>query len=299
MTALLPALLPISLIILVGYVAGKTLKLDYQTLSQLAIYILVPALIASSLYRNTLSWQSAARLVTGFTFTALSLYLLVSLLSRSLGLTPSVRMSLLATTLFSNAGNLGLPLVSFALGEAGLERAIVYLISATILMAGVGPAILNAAGVKAGIALTLKLPLFWAMLMGTFLQLFRIQLPLRLDEGLQMLGNAAIPVALITLGMQLAQNRLVLGWYELMAAGLRLLVAPLIAFGIGSSLRLTGLDLQVLVMQSAMPTAINTLIWVSEFGGEPPRVARTIIASTLLSLGTLPILFGIIRTISS
>lgn len=299
MTALLPALLPISLIILVGYVAGKTLKLDYQTLSQLAIYILVPALIASSLYRNTLSWQSAVRLVTGFTFTALSLYLLVSLLSRSLGLTPSVRMSLLATTLFSNAGNLGLPLVSFALGEAGLERAIVYLISATILMAGVGPAILNAAGVKAGIALTLKLPLFWAMLMGIFLQLFRIQLPLRLDEGLQMLGNTAIPVALITLGMQLAQNRLVLGWYELMAAGLRLLVAPLIAFGIGNSLRLTGLDLQVLVMQSAMPTAINTLIWVSEFGGEPPRVARTIIASTLLSLGTLPILFGIIRTIGS
>jgi len=114
-----------------------------------------------------------------------------------------------------------------------------------------------------------------------------------------MLGNAAIPVALITLGMQLAQNRLVLGWYELMAAGLRLLVAPLIAFGIGSSLQLTGLDLQVLVMQSAMPTAINTLIWVNEFGGEPPRVARTIIASTLLSLGTLPILLGMIRILGS
>jgi len=135
--------------------------------------------------------------------------------------------------------------------------------------------------------------------MGILLQLFRVQLPFRLNEGLQMLGNAAIPVALITLGMQLAQNRLVLGWYELMAAGLRLLVAPLIAFGIGSSLQLTGLDLQVLVMQSAMPTAINTLIWVNEFGGEPPRVARTIIASTLLSLGTLPILLGMIRILGS
>jgi len=127
MTVLLPAILPVSLIVLVGYAAGKTLNLDYQTLSHLAIYILVPALIASSLYRNTLSWQSATGLVAGFTLTAIALSLLVSLVSRGLGLAPAVRMSLLATTLFSNAGNLGLPLVSFALGEAGLERAIVYL----------------------------------------------------------------------------------------------------------------------------------------------------------------------------
>lgn len=299
MTALLPAILPISLIILIGYIAGKTLNLDYQTLSQLTIYILVPALIASSLYRNTLSLKSAAGLVTGFILTTLALYVVVSLLSQSLKLAPSVRISLLATTLFGNVGNLGLPLISFTLGTAGLERAIIYLISATILMAGIGPTILKAKGLKASIALTIKLPLFWAMLSGLLLQLFNVKLPFRVDEGIQMLGNAAIPVALVTLGMQLSQNQLVIGWYELMSAGLRLIIAPLIAFGIGRSLQLSGLELQVLVIQSAMPTAVNTLIWVSEFGGEPPRVARSIISSTLLSLGTLPILLGSIRVIGS
>lgn len=299
MTALLPAILPVSLIICIGYVAGRTLKLDYQTLSHLAIYILVPALIASSLYRNTLSLQSAAGLIVGYLLTTVTLAAIVLLLSRGLKFPPPVKMSLLATTLFGNAGNLGLPLVSFTLGAAGLERAIIYLIAASILMAGVGPALLNTSGLRAGIALTLKLPLFWATLAGLFLQLSGFKLPLRLDEGLEMLGNAAIPIALVTLGMQLAQNPLTLGRYEVIAAGLRLLVSPLIALGIGTSLRLTGLDLQVLVLQSAMPTAVNTLIWVNEFGGEPARVARTIIGSTLLSLGTLPIVLGLMRSLSA
>lgn len=299
MTALLPVILPISLIILIGYIAGKTLNLDYQTLSQLTIYILVPALIASSLYRNTLSLNSAAGLVTGFILITLALYVVVSLLSQSLNLAPSVRISLLATTLFGNVGNLGLPLISSTLGTAGLERAIIYLISATILMAGIGPTILKTKGLRASIALTFRLPLFWAMLLGLLLQLLNVKLPFRVDEGMQMLGNAAIPVALVTLGTQLSQNQLVIGWYELMAAGLRLIVAPLIAFGIGSSLQLTGLELQVLILQSAMPTAVNTLIWVSEFGGEPPRVARSILSSTLLSLGTLPILLSNIRILGS
>lgn len=299
MTALLPAILPVSLIICIGYVAGKTLKLDYQTLSHLAIYILVPALIASSLYRNTLSIQDAAGLIAGYLLTTVTLAAIVLLLSRGLKLSPPVKMSLLATTLFGNAGNLGLPLVSFTLGAAGLERAIVYLISASILMAGVGPALLNTSGLRAGITLTLKLPLFWAMLAGLFLQISNVQLPLRLDQGLEMLGNAAIPIALVTLGMQLAQNPLRLGGYELLAAGLRLLIAPIIALGIGTGLRLTGLDLQVLVLQSAMPTAVNTLIWVNEFGGEPARVAQTIIGSTLLSLITLPMMLSLIQTLGT
>ncbi|UJB68525.1 AEC family transporter [Acaryochloris sp. 'Moss Beach'] len=299
MTALLPAILPVSLIICIGYIAGKTLKLDYQTLSHLAIYILVPALIASSLYRNTLSLQSATGLIAGYLLTTVTLAVIVLLLSQGFKLPTPIKMSLLATTLFGNAGNLGLPMVSFTLGAAGLERAIIYLIAASILMAGVGPALLNTSGIRAGIALTLKLPLFWAMLAGLLLQLSGFQLPFRLDEGVAMLGNAAIPIALVTLGMQLAQTPLRLGKYELLAASLRLIMAPLIALGIGTILQLAPLDLKVLVLQSAMPTAVNTLIWVNEFGGDPSRVARTIIGSTLLSLITLPMMLGLIQSIGT
>ena len=53
MTVLLLAIVSIGLIILIGFIAGKTLTLERQTLSQLAINILSPALITDSLYRAT------------------------------------------------------------------------------------------------------------------------------------------------------------------------------------------------------------------------------------------------------
>ncbi|HZG41032.1 MAG TPA: AEC family transporter, partial [Nodosilinea sp.] len=72
-------------------------------------------------------------------------------------------------------------------------------------------------------------------------------------------------------------------------AVLRLVVAPLLAYGIGTALGLQGLDRQVLVLQAAMPVAVNSLIWVTELGGDQVRVARTIVLSTFLSVFTLPV----------
>jgi len=289
MTALLPAILPVSLIIFIGFLVGRTLPLEQQALSQLSIYVLSPALIAGSLYRTTLSTASAIGLVVGYAIASLLLYLTVLLLSHLLKLTAAVRSSLLATTLFANTGNMGLPLIAFSLGEAGLERAIVYLIASAIVIGGLAPAILQGSGVWTGLRLTLKLPLFWAMLGGVCLRLLAVELPFRLDDGVKMLGDAAIPVVLIVLGIQLARTPLQVGRYEIFAAGLRLLFAPAIAYGVGRVLGLAQLDLQVLVLQGAMPTAVSSLVYVAEFGGDAPRVARTIVVSTLLSFFTLPL----------
>ena len=188
---------------------------------------------------------------------------------------------------------MGLPVVAFALGTAGLERAVVYMITASILVFGFGPALLKGSGISSGIRLTLKLPLFWAMLAGLILRLLSLQLPLKFDESIQLLGKAAIPVALIILGMQLASTRFQIGIYEALAAMMRLLVAPLIAYFVGRTLGLEVLDLQVLVLQSAMPTAVNTFILVTEFGGDAAWVARTIVISTLMSFVTLPLVLWV------
>ena len=288
MTVLLPAIVPVSLIILVGFVAGRMLELEHQTLSKVTLYVLVPALIVSSLYHSTIAAESAIALVAGMVITTTLLYLTVLLVCKIWQLPANLRKSLVGTTLVGNVGNLGLPIIAFAFGESGLERAVIVLITASMLMAGVGPALLKEEGIQTGVTLTLKLPLVWAMLGGILLRSPAVQLPLSLIQGIEMLGNAAIPVALVTLGIQLAQTRLAIGRYELFASGLRLLYAPLLAYSVGSALKLQGLDLQVLVMQSAMPAAVNSLIWASEFGGDPARVARTIVVSTLMSVVTLP-----------
>lgn len=207
MAVLLPAIAPVALIILVGFIAGRTLGLDRRTLSRLSLYVLLPALIASSLYGITLTAERALLIVVGFFVVSALLYGLVYGLCRLIKAHPLQQKTLLATTLFANTGNLGLPFITFALGQTGLERAIVYLISSSILLTTVGPTLLKGQGLATGLRTTLRLPVFWAMLAGLALQALTITLPLRLDEGLDLLGGAAIPVALITLGMQLAKTQ--------------------------------------------------------------------------------------------
>ncbi|MEM9908078.1 MAG: AEC family transporter [Cyanobacteria bacterium P01_D01_bin.44] len=288
MAILISAVLPIALVAMVGVYVGRSFELDLKTLARLNIYALLPALVLTSLAETTLALGSAIALVTAFLINTALLYLLSIGLGRSLQFSPDEQKSLIATTLFANVGNMGLPFVLFSLGEAGLERAVVYLVGSSLMIASVFPIVLKGAGVRAGMIFTLRLPVFWATLAGLALRASGGTLPLTVDRGMTLLAGGAIPIALLTLGIQLSKTQFVFGRYELFGAGLRLVVSPMLAWGIGRLLGLDGLDLQVLTLQAAMPVAVNSLIWVTELGGDTVRVARTIVLSTLLSFLTLP-----------
>jgi hypothetical protein len=289
MTTLLPAILPVGLIILIGFVVGRTLSLQHQTISQLILFVLSPALVIDSLYRTTLSLQNSIGLLMGFALTSLVIFCLVQLISKIANFSSSFNKALTASAVLSNNGNMGLPVVAFALGESGLERAIIYMIGSSILLFGVGPAMLQGKGAIQGIELTLKLPLVWSILIGLSLRIFSIQFPFEVDRGIQNLGAAAIPIALILLGMQLSNTKFQLKQKEALSLIIRLFFAPTIAYFIGKSLNLELLSLQVLVLQSAMPTAVNSLVLVTEFGGDRDFVARVIVTSTLMSFISLPL----------
>ncbi|MGL5943100.1 MAG: AEC family transporter [Waterburya sp.] len=306
MTTLLPAVLPVGLIILIGFIVGRTLTIQRSSLSQLTLYTLSPALIVDSLYRTELSVTSSSKLIVGFALISSIIYGLVWLFSRLSNLNEVFSRAITAIILFPNTGNMGLPVATFALGTAGLDRAIVYMLASSVLMFCLGPAIIQGKGIISGLKLTLRLPLFWAIILGLSLRILAIKLPWGLDRGIQQLGAAAIPVDLILLGMQLAATRFQLGIREIMtampmasAAIARLAIAPIIAYIIGRCLQLEILDLQILVLQSAMPTAVSSLVLVTEFGGDQNLVARAIVTSTLLSFITLPILLSLLFTLNS
>lgn len=288
MIAFFSAIVSVSFIILLGAIAARTISLEAKALSQLSVYILAPALVADGLYRTTLSFQSAISILLSFALISVILYGIIWILGYYLKLPILTRKSLLATTLLPNNGNLGLPLIAFTLGDAGLERAIIYMIGSSILLFGIIPALLAGHSLSSGFRFTLKLPLVWAMLAGLGLHFFDLKLPFQLDTAIAQLGKAAIPIALLLLGVQLASTRFGVGRYETGASCLRLGVAPLVAYGVGKLFHLTGLDLQVLVLQSAMPVAVNTIVLVTEFGGDSVKVARTIVTTTLASLLTIP-----------
>lgn len=285
---LISAVLPVALVALVGVWIGRVFLLDLRTLARVNIYALLPALVLTGLYKSELPADSAIGIAAGFLLNCGVLYGLATALSRLFKLPTEQRKSLVATTLLANSGNIGLPFILFSLGEAALSRAIVYLVASAIFIASIGPVILKGEGIAAGLHITLRLPVFWATLCGLALLYWEQTAPIPIDRALELLSGAAIPIALLILGIQLSRTRLAFSRYELFAACLRLLVSPLSAYLIGRALSLTGLDLTVLVMQSAMPVAVNTLVWVSEFGGDTARVAKTIVLSTLMSFLTLP-----------
>ena len=201
MTTLLPAVLPVGLIILIGFVVGRTVPLQRSTLSQLALYVLSPALAIDGLYRTELSLSSSSKLVIGFALTSLTIYIIVTIVNRLLSFSASLSRAFTAVVMFPNNGNMGLPVATFALGAAGLDRAIIYMLSSSFLLFCLGPAMIRGKGIIEGLKLTLKLPLLWAMLFGLSLRLLEIKIPWGLDKSVQQLGAAAIPIALILLGV--------------------------------------------------------------------------------------------------
>ncbi len=294
MNAILSAILPVALIITIGYFAGRKLNLEQSTLSRLSVYLLAPALVANSLYKTEVSGQSISKILLAYALISVVIYIGVTLVTRLFNVAQSERQSWLAIVLCPNNGNMGLPVVTFALGEAGLERAIIYMIGSSILLFGLLPAILKGEGIKSAFKLTWKLPLIWAMIVGFLLNFFDVKLPFNLDKSLEWLGISAIPVALIILGLQLAYSQLSLSRREIAGATAKLTIAPIIASIVGRILNLDSIDLQVVILQTAMPTAVNSLVMVKEFGGNANFVAHTIILSTLMSFITLPIIIWLI-----
>ncbi len=289
MEVLLRTVLPVALIVGLGYLAGRRLEPDLGTLSRLAVHLLVPFLIFDAMLKTTLPGASALGLALAFFLASGGLAFLALGLALGLRLERGLGKTLLAAATFPNSGNMGLPLVYFALGEAGLERGVVYFVASSFLMFGLGPALLRGGGVLRALTFTLRLPLFWALALGLALRGLGLGLPQPLENGVGLLAQAAIPLMLLALGIQMAQSPLGLGGFELLASLLRLLGGPGVAWLAGKALGLPTLDLQVLVLQSATPVAVNAFLMAGLFGGDAPRAARAVVVSTLLAFLTLPL----------
>ena len=70
---------------------------------------------------------------------------------------------------------------------------------------------------------------------------------------------------------------------------MRLVGGAIAGYLVAKILGLSGIDLQVVVLQSSMPTAVISFVIVNEFGGDAARTARVVVTSTLLSFVTLPL----------
>ncbi len=163
MEALLNTVVPVAFIVLTGYLVGRRIEFDLPTLSKLSIYVLVPVLIFDAMLRARLSSSSVLGITLAFFLASFGLYVLALLLGRLWRLDRGSIKTLVASATFPNSGNMGLSLTFFALGQPGLDRAVVYFIASSVLMFGLGPAFYGEGGFCRACFLPYGCRSFWAL----------------------------------------------------------------------------------------------------------------------------------------
>ncbi|EAC5373873.1 AEC family transporter [Listeria monocytogenes] len=288
-------LLPVFGIFAIGFVGQKTLKFDIPNLSKLTLYLMSPFLAFNTFYTNPLTIDYAYLAIYIFAL-CLSLILLVSLISFLLGYNLQDRCALILASAFMNNGNYGTPVVLLVFGAVGLDIAVVLMVLQQLAMSTIGIYFVakgskDANGMKTVMKRVVRMPIAYGALLGLALQLLHVSLPSALMTCVKLVGDAAIPTIMIVLGMQLA----VISFrrIELTKVGialvLKLLIAPIIAFGLTLILPVDEMTKQIMILLAAMPTAANTTLMAVQFDTKPDLVSSATFISTVLSIITLPI----------
>ncbi|MFH2104281.1 MAG: AEC family transporter [Chloroflexota bacterium] len=283
-------LLPIILISAAGFALGKTLSVDPRPLGRVLFYILSPVLIFHLLTNSQLSLGSIA-LTMGFaTAVMLTVAGLAYLTGRLLRLERTVLTAVVLTSLLTNSGNYGLPLVAFAFGEQALAFAGVYYITSAILLNTVGIFIASLGKLRPRDALVsmLKVPTVYAILAAVVIVQAGWTLPTPLARTVELAANGAVPAMLVLLGLELQRAE----WTRDIKAisistVMRLVVAPLLAIGLSAVLGMQGAERQAGITQSGMPAAVMSTVVASEYNLQPTLVTTIVFVSTLLSPLTL------------
>ncbi|QUL98041.1 MAG: AEC family transporter [Candidatus Fermentithermobacillus carboniphilus] len=296
----LDAVLPAFLIALVGYVAGKKLQLDSHVLSRVCLYILTPALTFSSLSTSQVDLTTVWRLaLTTFLipFVLIPIFLAVF---RLLRWERSFSQAMLLPTLFTNAGNYGLPVCLFAFGTQGMDLGIVFMVTQSMLIATLGVFIAASSHMTPTRALkqVLKMPALHATIAAVLVKTFGISVPEVIGRPISLLAQAAVPIFLLVLGIQLINGSGKAAWKEsTVAVILRLVIAPIIVGILGKLLGLGGLAWKILVLQAAMPPPVNATILSQEFNAHPEAVSRVTLAGTAVSVVSLTMWIMILRAL--
>jgi len=285
-------LLPILLATGAGFALGRTLHPDIKTASRLTFYIFSPCLVFVSLVHVQITGSEFGKLAL-FTLTVSAVMgVLTFLCGRLLRLGRQLLVSLVVASVFVNSGNYGLAANKFAFGEAALARAMVCFVFSTVIVYSVGILIASMGKFPASQALRnlLTVPAFYGLIAAGIFRRTGWQVPMFLDRSVTLLSEAAIPLMLVILGLQISEAR---KWprsrvFLIGTAGfLQLVVTPLVALLLAHWLGLSGLARQAAVLQSAMPAAVVTTILAVEYDLDVPLITGTVVLTTLASPLTL------------
>lgn len=295
MMQLVMIVLPVFLIFATGYIAQKLLHMDIKSISALSLYILLPLLTFDTFYNNEITVDYLYLFIFSLIITVILAGVTVAIgLFMKAGKEDISAM--LLGTLFPNSGNYGSPVVLFAIGATAFDYAIVLMVLHGFIISTVGIFIAsfgNGATISAKEALAsiFRIPVIYGALAGVLLQLGNITIDDKLMEIIQMTGNAAIPVVMLILGMQLAQ--ITKEKFEVKdittVVVVRMLISPIVASILVLFMPVDETMKLVFIILNAMPVAANSTMLAVQFNVKPNLVSFSTLVTTLISLITIPI----------
>ncbi len=275
---------PVFTLAAIGFIwvkLGFEYKVEFVT--RLAMTLAVPCLIFTSLMKTEIDPGALAAL----SYAALATYALVSVIAFGL-----IRIAYLpvrtyyAPMIFGNTGNLGLPLALFAFGQIGLGYAVVVFAVMAVLSFTFGVWLVSGGGspLKA-----LKEPIVAATLLGALFMWQDWQTPAPITNTLVLIGQIAIPIMLLTLGVTVARLKPGSLGLSVLFSLQKTVICIGAAVGIGLWLDLPAIALAVLVMQVSTPVAVTSYMLAEKYGADADAVAGLVVVSTVLSVFTIPL----------
>jgi predicted permease len=286
---------PIFAIAAIGFLLERRVPGSVKTLSGVTFNALSPCLVFYQLVNSRLSGDEVGRMALFAVLLMGIMGAIARLTAVPLGLDRKMTSSFLLVVTFSNTGNYALPLISFAFGAEALSYASVYFVLSAILVYTVGVLIAASSSQGTGLALRgiLRVPALYALVAAGIVIILRVGLPMAVLRPIGMLSDAALPMMVLILGMQLKsatapQQPRVVG----AAVALSLFVAPLTGITLSYFLGLTGAARDAAIVLASMPAAVVTTVLALEFRLDSSFITSVVFVSTLLSPFTLVLLIG-------
>ncbi len=280
---------PVFLLAAVGYVWVK-LGIEYRIrfVTQLSMTLAVPCLMFTALMNTEITLSA----LTSVSLAALAAYSVITLVFWAIVMVLKLdRRTFLAPLIFGNTGNLGLPLALFAFGDAGLGFAVVIFAIMAVYTFTFGVWLVSGGG---SIWTVVKEPMVAATLLGALFLWQGWETPQFLTNALDLIGQLAIPLMLITLGVAVARlepgNLGQAAWLSMLKA----IVCVGVAVMAGLWFDLEPVPYAVLILQVATPVAVTSYLLAEKYGADADAVAGLVVVSTLFSVALLPLILAFV-----
>lgn len=276
-----------------GYGLQKKIGFDLKTLTRLNFWIFVPAFLFINIYESKLSGGQLGKIFLHFCVFFPLLGLLTWGFAGLFGFADRLRRAITASVMFYNSGNYGIPVAQLAFPGMALplqvQAAIVMMQNISNFTIGLALVAGGRGGRKRDTLIEIfKLPMVYVLVVAWLMRTFGIAPPAPLNTALHWLSSALVPVAVVTLGAQMAGLKA-----PPLSAALafsllsRLVFAPVLGFVTVWMLGIQGELAQALVISTAFPTAVNSALLALEYDNEPEFAAAAVFYSTLISSVTV------------